>query len=976
MCRARAHLGPAAARAPTVDSRAPTVDSRAPTVDSRAPTVDSRAPTVDSRARMPATEDEIIDFKMRVDSGEYARDNFEFPRTEVVHAYLVMLRHELTAPERDEPGGDLSMKRYRAEDMVEALARVVTEDTPGLDATLAEFSTLQRTLAEQPPDQWQEDATDRLVELASSTPVLMQVMRSICTRHDDPEVQRQCEWIYTICKRRKAAAAALEAYAAAMDEAAASMVADEEQKVVMEVREKLLSIASRYGYRHNKEKVIMTELRVPGTGRKTYCWMPCKDPCDRTTEYTIQRFVQYETGPERNRDLNLLLDGHVTGGRIQQVWCSLEQQPAVAFKNVDAYRHAFAFRDGIYIGFLHGAGAHGGTAFRNLWRAIERRAVHCVRNFGREPELVGVMSHRRRGHVVAADVFLTYEQADAFLPPTFTCHKFFDQPAHQSMGAEGAARSVRFADWYDIATPTVQYVMDCQWGDPGAGVYDHADRVAKLQRELHCDDLAKHARDTARAVYALLGRLFFPVDSYSASSGEPEMDSRLDVWHAAMVFKGQARTGKSSFGLLVKEYMHSSEVASISNRAEEIFGLEGLIDKHLAMCLEVKKDFNMDTAVLQQMITGETVSVARKFQTQQNDRNWTTPLLFACNELADSWDDAKGALTRRLIVIDFPFPVPSRDEAPVRINGDLHTHVHKSPECAAMLRKMYCAYMHKLDDCGDRDLVLERPSENVKGVPQQAFDGYPLPKGIHMWIRRNSGDMNIMRTFLLDENQIVRAEYNDFIAVLTRFGFTKEVVDKVFEAMSVIPFSAAVTAATAYVRENGKKDRDKQTRTNHKDLQMAIDDNIQCKLSYVDAGEPDLPTHILDWNEPDPAMEGSLLKPTPATGRLVRGGTLRTMLVVALDRAKAAGVPTDAKTTSAGIRMMASILTSCHQRSSGLLACANALFNDDGTEAVARPPGAAAAAGGGEAAADVDERPSKRTRCDAMDAVLAAGMPP
>jgi hypothetical protein len=651
---------------------------------------------------------------------------------------------------------------------------------------------------------------------------------------------------------------------------------------------------------------------------------------------------------ERNRDLNLLLEGHCKGGKVEQVWSSLSMQPAVKFQRIEPHRHAFAFADGIYIGFIHSGGVCGGNEFRGFWRGVEQKSFQCARNFGEDPEFIGTMTQARRDCLVAADVFLTYEEADTFLPTMFTCRKFFNQPAQMAM----QANHLGIREWTDISTPTVQYVMDCQWGDPGAGQYDRAHREKEARRVLSCPDLDKHCRDVSRLVYALLGRLFFPVDSYSASSGEPELDSRMDIWHAAMVFKGEARTGKSSFGLLIKEYMHNSEVASITNRSEDIFGLEGIVGKHLAMCLEVKKDFNMDTAVMQQMITGETVSVAKKFQVAENNKNWTTPLLFACNELAESWDDAKGALARRLIVINFPFEVPSRECAPVKINGDLHTHVHKSPESAALLRKMYCAYMCKLDDFGDRDLVKERPQGRIAQIPQSKFDSWPLPKGIHMWIGINAADMDVMRSFLLDENVVARTNRTDFVMILSGRGFSTEIINETFEALHYVPFDRMVSAASEYVRQNGTRSEDKRSRKNYKDLQNAIDSNAQCRLSYVDSSES--PSRLLNWNEPNDAEEHTLFKSKPPGGKLVQGGTLKAMLATAQREVDILAKPSR-RGIHESMQIMIGTLLACSQQGTSLAECATKVWNevyplpsDDDAEP---PPKRARAGGSDEVAA-------------------------
>ena len=166
--------------------------------------------------------------------------------------------------------------------------------------------------------------------------------------------------------------------------------------------------------------------------------------------------------------------------------------------------------------------------------------------------------------------------------------------------------AVTIEDWRDIDTSLFGSVFEYQGYDPG----------------------------TLDWVYALLGRLIFPVNM-------------LDSWQVAPFFKGVAGCGKSTVSALIKYLFPARLVSTISANSESKFGLAGLCDTFVCICTEVTKKFPLDRGVWQSMVTGERLNVPRKHKTPL-DIDWIVPILMSGNE-NPQWTDKSRSVHRRLV---------------------------------------------------------------------------------------------------------------------------------------------------------------------------------------------------------------------------------------------------------------------------------------------------------------------------------------
>ena len=184
------------------------------------------------------------------------------------------------------------------------------------------------------------------------------------------------------------------------------------------------------------------------------------------------------------------------------------------------------------------------------------------------------------------------------------CNKFFDCDFNYT----------DYDHWYDIPTPNIQKVLDLQFAH------------------------FKEYRVICEWMYVFMGRLLYEV-------GE------LDGWQVITFIIGLAGTGKGTIIKAIMEFFEIVDVGTLSNDSEITFGLSALYDKLVFVAPEIKGDLKIPQAVFQSIVSGEQVSVCRKFKTAESV-TWKVPGILAGNELPN-WTDNAGSIARRLVVYDF-----------------------------------------------------------------------------------------------------------------------------------------------------------------------------------------------------------------------------------------------------------------------------------------------------------------------------------
>jgi len=184
--------------------------------------------------------------------------------------------------------------------------------------------------------------------------------------------------------------------------------------------------------------------------------------------------------------------------------------------------------------------------------------------------------------------------------------------------------------------------------------------------------------DAQRVVYGLIGRLFYEV-------GE------MDDWQIVLWFLGRANTGKSTMCKVSQIFYQSDDVAVISNNVEQQFGLGSIYDKLVFMAPEVKKDFRLNQAEFQSMVSGEKMSIARKFKDAAGVM-WKVPGLLAGNDMP-AWMDNSGSVVRRCAVVMCLKSIGRTDQ-------NIITRMRQ--EVAALIFKSNVAYHMMVESYGDR----------------------------------------------------------------------------------------------------------------------------------------------------------------------------------------------------------------------------------------------------------------------------------
>lgn len=194
--------------------------------------------------------------------------------------------------------------------------------------------------------------------------------------------------------------------------------------------------------------------------------------------------------------------------------------------------------------------------------------------------------------------------------------------------------------------------------------------------------------DMIKWIFVFIGRLFYNVNE-------------KDGWQVVPFLLGTAGTGKSTIIKIIQMMYDPRDVGIISNNIEKKFGLSGIFEKMVFLIPELKKDFALDQAEFQSVVTGEEISLPRKHDVPIVG-TWTVPGFMCGNELA-GWEDKSGSICRRIILMDFPNKL-----APEKIDPNLLSKIKKN-ELPSIIRKSALAYKWALERYGKSDVWTALP---------------------------------------------------------------------------------------------------------------------------------------------------------------------------------------------------------------------------------------------------------------------------
>lgn len=204
-------------------------------------------------------------------------------------------------------------------------------------------------------------------------------------------------------------------------------------------------------------------------------------------------------------------------------------------------------------------------------------------------------------------------------------------------------------------------------------------------------------------LYAIIGRLIYDIGTN-------------DNWQVIGFLKGLAQTGKSTIVKIIKSFYSADDCHVLSNNIEKKFGLEPLMEKFLFLAPEIKENLGLDQAEFQSIVSGDPMSIARKFRSAISI-DWKVPGLLAGN-VPPKWSDKAGSIARRVLV--FPF-----DKAVKHSDGNLEHEILK--EIPQIIRKANLAYIALAKDLkahnkGIWDIVPKRLLNARKELQQRVSE--------------------------------------------------------------------------------------------------------------------------------------------------------------------------------------------------------------------------------------------------------------
>jgi len=242
----------------------------------------------------------------------------------------------------------------------------------------------------------------------------------------------------------------------------------------------------------------------------------------------------------------------------------------------------------------------------------------------------GVFAFSNGLYITYKDKFYEYPIPPGAVSTSVVACNFIDHPfTHYS-------QDPRYTDWYDFPTPNLQQILNYQGLDA----------------------------EVCRWLYIFLGRLLYQLNTY-------------DCWQVIPFIKGAAGSGKSTIlNSVAAKFYDAADVGLIQNTIEQPFGLSQVMDRLMFIAPEIKRDFRLDQAEFQTIVSGERMAPAVKNKTAEAI-TWIVPGILAGNELP-GWNDNSGSLSRRVIVFHFGRKVLDSDPfLPQKLDQELPALLHK-----------------------------------------------------------------------------------------------------------------------------------------------------------------------------------------------------------------------------------------------------------------------------------------------------------
>lgn len=134
---------------------------------------------------------------------------------------------------------------------------------------------------------------------------------------------------------------------------------------------------------------------------------------------------------------------------------------------------------------------------------------------------------------------------------------------------------------------------------------------------------------------------------------------QLDCWQVIMMLLGSGGSGKSTIHNVVRMFYDFEDVGVMGNNYQKLFGLADIYDKFIFIAPEIKRDWGIDQAEFQEIVSGGKVNVNIKHKDSIRV-SWKAPGMLAGNENPGFVDNAS-SIQRRVVVTRFNHKVQQGD---------------------------------------------------------------------------------------------------------------------------------------------------------------------------------------------------------------------------------------------------------------------------------------------------------------------------
>lgn len=144
----------------------------------------------------------------------------------------------------------------------------------------------------------------------------------------------------------------------------------------------------------------------------------------------------------------------------------------------------------------------------------------------------------------------------------------------------------------------------------------------------------------------------------------------FDNWQVIPFLLGAGGTGKSTINNIVRMFYDHEDVGIMGNNYQKTFGLADIYDKFAFIAPEIKRDWGIDQAEFQEIVSGGKLNVNIKHKPSVRVE-WTAPGMLGGNENPGFVDNAS-SIQRRVVVTRFDHKVVNGDpRLPRKLEADM-----------------------------------------------------------------------------------------------------------------------------------------------------------------------------------------------------------------------------------------------------------------------------------------------------------------